>query len=165
MTIDVLPWTVADRDDVIALIVGIQQGEFDLDIDAERQPDLFDIDSAYRTDGGEFWVASDAGEVVATIAVRVFEPGHGTVRKMFVASTHRGASGLASRLLDHLIEWCRSVGITRLTLGTTSVMVGAQRFYARHGFDEIDVSALPERFPLMAIDTVFFTRELEPIAI
>ncbi len=160
MTVVIRPWVSTDRDAVIAFIVDIQQGEFALDIDAERQPDLFDIETAYRGHGGEFWVALEQGRVVGTVAVRQFAPGHGTVRKMFVAPTHRGAVGLAAQLMEHLVSWCRARHLDRLTLGTTSAMSTAQRFYARHGFESIDRHELSADFPVMDVDSVFFTRSL-----
>ena len=62
------PWEPADRDEVIALIIGIQRGEFNLPITPSDQPDLADIARFYRAGGGEFWVAIYRGSVVGTIA-------------------------------------------------------------------------------------------------
>ena len=88
------PWQPADRDEVIALIIGIQRDEFGLPITASDQPDLDDVARFYRAGGGEFWVASDGRSVVGTIAALKIGEDIAALRKMFVAREHRGASGL-----------------------------------------------------------------------
>lgn len=159
-TID--PWAPGDRDAVTAMIVAIQQGEFALPITADDQPDLADVDAAYRAGGGEFWVAhDDDGAVVGTIAALVFDDDAFAIRKMFVDASQRG-SGLAGRLMTTVLTWAQRQGCRVAMLGTTSVMHGAQRFYAKHGFERIDASALPPSFPRMAVDAVFFRRDLTP---
>jgi GNAT superfamily N-acetyltransferase len=153
-------WTTADGDAVTRLIVGIQRGEFGIEITAADQPDLDDVEGWYRADGGDFWVAVDEDRVVGTIAVLRFAPGMGAVRKMFVAPSHRGESGLASALMAMMIEWSRLAGFDSLFLGTTSVMTRAHRFYERQGFELIPQSDLPVGFPLMAVDSIFYRRRL-----
>lgn len=156
----ITPWTPADRDAVIDLIVGIQQGEFGLSIGVDDQPDLADVEGAYRAGGGEFWVArDDAGAVVGTIAAIAFDDNAVALRKMFVASSQRG-TGLAGALMETVLAWARRQGYRLVLLGTTSVMRGAQRFYAKHGFTEITADDLPPSFPRMAVDSVFFRREV-----
>lgn len=60
----VRPWARTDREGVVALISGIQRGEFGLSITPQDQPDLMDIDGFYRWQGrpgaGEFRVAEAA---------------------------------------------------------------------------------------------------------
>jgi hypothetical protein len=92
------PWDPADHDQVIALIVGIQRGEFNLPITAADQPDLSDITGFYRAGGGGFWVARHHGSVVGTIAALRISKHIAVLRKMFVAREHRGASGPATTL-------------------------------------------------------------------
>jgi hypothetical protein len=89
-------WQACDRNNVINLIVGIQTEEFDLALTAAEQPDLSDVDSFYRSSGGEFWVALDNGAVVGTIAIARFDSTCGAIRKMFVAPSHRGQAELPS---------------------------------------------------------------------
>jgi GNAT superfamily N-acetyltransferase len=153
------PWETADRDSVIGLIIGIQQGEFGLEITAADQPDLAEVDTWYRSGGGEFWVAVDDDRLVGTIAVVVFAPGRGAVRKMFVAPTHRGGP-VANELAETLRSWSLVHGLQSLFLGTTSVMTRAHRFYERLGFKSIPMDELPDDFPLMAVDSVFYRLDL-----
>ena len=140
------PWEPADRDKVIALIIGIQRGEFSLSITASDQPDLVDVARFYRAGGGEFWVADHSGSVVGTIAVLKIGDDVAALRKMFVAREHRGASGLAASLMQTVFGWAEERGIRTIFLGTTAVMGTAHRFYERHGFVSIDPQAA-RQFP------------------
>ena len=50
--LDIAAWCGADRDDVIDLILAIQQGEFELPITLDDQPDLVDPTTFYGARGG-----------------------------------------------------------------------------------------------------------------
>jgi GNAT superfamily N-acetyltransferase len=158
----ITPWTPADRDEVIALIVGIQRGEFGLPITAADQPDLTDVAGFYQAGGGEFWVARHDGPVVGTIAA--IDIGDATValRKMFVTEAHRGGTGLAAHLMGTLVAWARDRGVRTLYLGTIPVMSAAHRFYERHGYTLIEAGELPASFPRMGVDTRFYRKDLAP---
>jgi N-acetylglutamate synthase-like GNAT family acetyltransferase len=153
-------WTPGDRGDVLALILGIQRGEFGLSITAADQPDLTDVFGFYQAGGGEFWVARDNGSVVGTIAA--IDIGDDTValRKLFVARAHRGGTGLAASLMRTLVAWAGGRGVRTIFLGTTAVMSAAHRFYEKHGYTFIDAEELPASFPRMAVDTRFYRRHL-----
>lgn len=155
------PWAPADRDDVIALIAGIQRDEFGLPIAASDQPDLVDVAGFYRAGGGEFWVARYEGAVAGTIAAIKIGDDFAALRKMFVAREHRGASGLAGNLMQTLVRRAENRGIRTIFLGTTAVMGAAHRFYERHGFVSIDARELPASFPRMDVDTRFYRRSLK----
>lgn len=166
--IRIVTWAPADRDEVVDLIVSIQQGEFHLPITADDQPDLADVDAGYLATGGEFLVAraptSDRttvvrDPVVGTIAAIVVEPNTVAVRKMFVHRDHRG-DGLATRLMDELVAWARRAGYRTMLLGTTDRMTAAHRFYEKQGFTRLAAEQLPAEFPRMAVDSVFFRRDL-----
>lgn len=145
---------------ILELILGIQRDELALAITAAEQPDLLDIDAAYLADGGAFWVAeTDAARIVGTIATLRVDANTAVIRKMFVAADQRG-TGLADALMDTVVSWARAAGLPMLLLGTTSVMGRAHRFYERHGFVAIDAAQLPDVFPRMAVDTVFYRRDL-----
>jgi GrpB-like predicted nucleotidyltransferase (UPF0157 family)/N-acetylglutamate synthase-like GNAT family acetyltransferase len=158
--IQIAPWTAADRADVIDLIVSIQQDEFDLPITIDDQPDLTDVDAAYRAAGGEFFVARHDGCVVGTIAALVVEDNTIALRKMFVHRDRRGGSGLAATLMETVVAWARRAGYRTIVLGTTDRMTAAHRFYEKHGFTRMAADELPTEFPRMAVDTVFFRRDL-----
>lgn len=153
------PLTASDTAGLAELVLGIQEGEFALAITLADQPDLVDPEGTFRGGGGEVWVAVHGGEVVGSIGVLHADSQHAVVRKMFVRADHRG-TGLAARLLDTAAGWSAGAGFRRLLLGTTGVMHAAQRFYANAGFEQIEADALPASFPRMAVDSVFFARDV-----
>lgn len=142
---------------ICELILGIQQGEFQVPITLDDQPDLLMISSFYQQKGGNFWVALADGEVVGTIALIDCGEGVGCIRKMFVRADWRGKEhGLAQQLLEILETWAREKGIMALYLGTIERLQAAIRFYLRNGFRPVAPEDLPSNFPRMAVDTHFF---------
>jgi N-acetylglutamate synthase-like GNAT family acetyltransferase len=165
MQIEVVPFETRFGVDVVDLIVSIQRGEFAIDITAAQQPDLHDIPAFYQTRSGNFWVALAGGRVVGTISLLDIGSGRAALRKMFIHRDFRGAeAGTARRLLGTLLEWARAHGVREIYLGTTEKFLAAHRFYAKNGFAEIERSALPPEFPIMAVDSRFFQRRLEAAA-
>ena len=150
-----------DNHGVLNLIVGIQQLEFGVAITAEDQPDLSRIPDFYQTGNGNFWLAIADEQVVGTIAL--LDIGHQQValRKMFVAEAFRGSDqGVAKVLLDQCHEWARKQGVTDIFLGTINVYQAAMRFYAKHGYEQLAKENLPQSFPLIAVDNVFYHKKL-----
>ena len=146
---------------IIDMVLPIQQLEFNVPVTLEDQPDLLDIDSNYYTDGGAFWGATNQNELVGTIAM--LNVGHhtGIIRKMFVKKEYRGKEfGIAHRLLEILISFCKENDIQHLYLGTVDILKAAHRFYEKNGFTEIDVNLLPSYFPRMAADNKFYHLDL-----
>lgn len=159
------------QEGVVALISGIQRGEFQLAITPQEQPDLMDIPGFYvqgRLGPGLFLVAVDGnGAVAGSIALLNIGPdaqgrGQGALRKMFVRADMRG-TGLAAALLDALLGWCRQTGVLEIFLGTTDRFLAAHRFYEKHGFMRVAKDSLPTTFPVMAVDSVFYFKTLTVI--
>ena len=143
------------------LINAIQREEFAIPITLAEQPDLADIEGAYRNGAGEFWVAEAASRIVGTIALIDIGEGGGALRKMFVDKDFRGAEkGVANGLLETLLAHARAKGLARVFLGTTAAFLAAHRFYEKSGFRLVDEADLPETFPRMAVDTRFYVIEL-----
>ncbi|MDH2326667.1 GNAT family N-acetyltransferase [Cereibacter sp. SYSU M97828] len=92
--------------------------------------------SALAAPGISFFVMRDGTEAVAMGAIKV-EGEHAEIKSMHVLSEHRG-SGLAPRLLDHLIAEARNAGVSRLSLetGSQDSFAAARALYARRGFVE-----------------------------
>lgn len=155
------PFHPADRDGVVAMIVAIQRDEFGIPINVEDQPDLQDVPGFYQTGVGGFWVAEHAGQIVGSIALKDIGNSEGALRKMFVARDHRGPeTRLAARLLETLEQSARDQGVRTLYLGTTDKFLAAHRFYEKSGFTRIAPEHLPAAFPRMAVDTVFYKKQL-----
>jgi len=158
----IVPFSPAHADGVVSVILPIQQSEFGIPITLEAQPDLLDIAGFYQHGIGNFWVALEAGAVVGTIALLDIGNRQAALRKMFVASSHRGpAHGVAKALLQTLLAWCHAHSVREVFLGTTSKFLAAHRFYEKNGFRELAKDALPEKFPIMAVDTKFYGLSLQ----
>lgn len=152
-------YTDADKAEVQQLIVSIQRDEFGIDIDLPRQPDLNDILGFYQNGVGNFWVAKSEGKAIGTIALLDIGNSQAALRKMFVDRNFRGKEfKVGQRLLDTLIDHARETKIREIYLGTTAKFVGAQRFYEKNNFTEIDKRSLPEKFPIMSVDVKFYQR-------
>ena len=94
-----------------------------LDLDALRGPDM------------RFWTLWDGGVLAGCGALRLLEARHGEVKSMRTAQTHLRL-GVASRMLDHIVDDARRRGCARLSLETGSMayFAPARALYARAGF-------------------------------
>lgn len=132
---EIVSFTPKFTAEIIAMIVDIQQNEFNLPISAADQPDLSDIENFYQRGNGNFWLALDGRKVVGTIALIDIGNHQVALRKMFVHRDYRGREiGTAHRLLQALFAWTRAKGVRSIYLGTTAKMHTAQKFYANCGF-------------------------------
>lgn len=157
----IVPFLPEHAAGVVSVILPIQQTEFEIPITLDAQPDLSDIPGFYQRGDGNFWIAMDAGRVVGTVALLDIGNRQAALRKMFVASSHRGAEhGVARELLQALVAWCHARGVRVIYLGTTAKFLAAHRFYEKNGFREIARDALPESFPVMVVDTKFYELSL-----
>jgi putative acetyltransferase len=95
-----------------------------LSIDALRVPEI------------SFFVAEDAGAVLGTIAL-ARKDGYGEVKSMFVAPEARGR-GVARRLLSHLEEVARGMGLPLLRLETGNLLEPAIALYTAQGYRRCD---------------------------
>ena len=165
----IVPLSNAHRDLAAALILPIQQMEFNVPITLADQPDLLDLEGAYFRPGGHFWGAFVDGELAGTIGLLV-PPGIGeastpapigVIRKMFVKSAYRGKQWrVAQQLLETLVAYARGSGIAEIYLGTIGVMRAAHRFYEKNGFKRIKKADIPAAFPFMPVDDTFYHLEI-----
>ncbi|GEN50746.1 N-acetyltransferase [Alkalibacterium pelagium] len=147
----------SDQDQVVELILSIQQQEYGVALTAEDQPDLFKVKRVYQTGHGNFWVALYEDKVVGTISLLDIGKGNAALRKMFVAEGFRGATfNTAKLLLDAAKQWASEQEVDAIYLGTTPLFLAAHRFYAKHGFERINQTDLPEGFPVLEVDKLFF---------
>jgi diamine N-acetyltransferase len=63
-------------------------------------------------------------------------PDCGELERIYMARTHQGG-GAGSRLLTETLAWLEKDGPRRLWIGVWSENYGAQRLYARHGFERV----------------------------
>ncbi|WP_088011693.1 GNAT family N-acetyltransferase [Gottfriedia acidiceleris] len=142
---------------VVDLILDIQQQEYNIKITKDDQPDLFTIEDFYQNGNGNFWVALSGDKVVGTISLLDIGNQQVALRKMFVDKEYRGAKfNTASLLLNNAINWANEKSIKAVYLGTTPQFLAAHRFYEKNGFTCIEVTDLPEEFPVMKVDKRFY---------
>ena len=151
------PFVPQDALAIAEVILPIQRNEFDIPITLEAQPDLADVSGFYQQGAGNFWVAEVDQSVVGTIGLLDIGSKQAALRKMFVAAPYRGKEhGVAQRLLETLLAWSASRNFQTIYLGTTDLFLAAHRFYEKNGFKEIERGLLPDRFPIMSVDTKFY---------
>lgn len=94
-----------------------------LNLDGLRRPDV------------TFWCAWDGPVLAGFGALRQIDPAHGEIKSMRTAATHL-RRGVASRMLQHLIDVANARGYARLSLETGSMAYfePARTLYASFGF-------------------------------
>ncbi|EPD5572473.1 GNAT family N-acetyltransferase [Vibrio parahaemolyticus] len=82
-----------------------------------------------------FWTGWDGEQLLGCVAMSQLEDGHAELKSMRTTSSAR-KQGVASRLLNHVIEQAKHQGIQRLSLETGSMAFfePAHRLYEKHGF-------------------------------
>ncbi|GAA1840242.1 GNAT family N-acetyltransferase [Actinomadura bangladeshensis] len=95
-----------------------------LDLDALRSPDV------------TFWTVMDGEVVVGCGAIKRLDAAHGELKSMRT-SPARKRSGIASRLLGHVITEAERMGFARLSLetGSDDFFLPARRLYEKFGFE------------------------------
>ena len=63
-------------------------------------------------------------------------PGDGEIQRLYILQGHQGG-GRGTLLLNTALEWLERDGPRTLWIGVWSENYGAQRFYARHGFETV----------------------------
>ncbi|MFR9789023.1 GNAT family N-acetyltransferase [Streptomyces sp. MB22_4] len=116
-----------------------------LDLDALRRPDV------------TFWSAWEDDAVVGCGAIRRLDARHAELKSMRTAPT-RTRSGIASRLLGHILTETERLGFTRLSLetGAADFFLPARKLYEKFGFDYCDPFADYRPDP----NSVFMTKAL-----
>jgi hypothetical protein len=149
------PFEVCYQKQIEALVLAVQNDEFKLNIKAQHQPDLPDLNKFYKENGGEFWVAVDTTDtVLGCIGFEKLDQTNGALRKMFLKKEVRGDKQLrlAQRLYDALLEFAISCGTKLICLDTPLVAHAAHRFYVRNGWTLIPIEQLPSTYKLPKID-------------
>lgn len=98
-----------------------------LDLDELRKP------------GVTFWTVKDGGRLVGCGAIKALDQEHAELKSMRTAPVRR-RSGIASRLLEHILTETRRMGFLRLSLetGTGAFFRPARRLYENFGFTYCD---------------------------
>ena len=146
------------KESLIGMILYIQQQEYQIPITREMQPDLEVIGEFYQQGNGNFWIGVQEEQVMGSVGLIDLGEGMGALRKMFVAENWRGRDiGLSAKLLQEVFAWAEKKGFQEIYLGTTEKFKAAHRFYEKNGFCQMAKEDLPPIFPVMAVDTRFYS--------
>jgi putative acetyltransferase len=107
-----------------------------------------------------FWTAWDGETLVAVGALKQLSADHGEVKSMHTALAVR-RKGVGSAMLQHIVAFARSRGISRLSLETGSwdYFQPAVALYRRHGFIECQPFADYVEDP----NSIFMTLDLRTV--
>jgi putative acetyltransferase len=83
-----------------------------------------------------FWSVWDGSRLAGCGALKELDSRHGEIKSMHTASSHL-RKGVASALMEHLLDVARQRGYRRLSLetGAMEAYVPARSLYARFGFE------------------------------
>lgn len=159
MSVHIEPYSGNYDDQIIALILGIQNGEAKIGLTLAEQPDLREIRRSYQQNGGEFWLALSGGQVVGTIGLMLREEHCAILKKFFVKKEFRAQKvGLA--LYQELLEFARRSGVRHIILDTPSVARASHRFYEKAGFRRIGAPELPVAYSYPDRDSLLYLLDL-----
>ena len=91
---------------------------------------------ALRAPSITFWTGWEGDELLGCGALKQLEPSHGEIKSMRTAAAHR-REGVASRLLEHIIQEAERRSYRQLSLETGSMEAfrAARALYASYGFE------------------------------
>lgn len=98
----------------------------------------------------DFYVVKEEGEIVGVAALHVLWEDLAEVRSLAVLSEHQH-KGIGGFLVEKCMEDAKSLGI-----GKVFTLTYRPGFFNRHGFTEVDKSALPHKVWKACLDCVHF---------
>ena len=98
--------------------------------------DLHRIEVEYIEAGGEFYVGTIDGRIVAMGALKRLTDTEAEICRMRVLPDHQ-RRGLGTRILSKLEKRARELGFRTLTLETPAGQVAAIRMYTKAGYEEV----------------------------
>ena len=98
--------------------------------------------AALADPGQAAWIAEADGEAAGYALAGAcalphpdVTPGCGELKRLYVLGTHQGQN-LGARLIEPALAWLDAKGATPVWLSVWAHNAGAQRFYARYGFEK-----------------------------
>ncbi len=102
--------------------------------------DLHRVEAEYIATGGEFFVGTASGRIVAMGALLRHSADRASIRRMRVHPDVQ-RRGLGSQMLSALEQRAAELGFQILTLETTVQQVPAIQLYSRSGYEEVGRSS------------------------
>jgi DNA-binding MarR family transcriptional regulator/N-acetylglutamate synthase-like GNAT family acetyltransferase len=97
----------------------------------------------YREGRDNGWIAEVAGAMAGSVLITDEGDGLSRLRLLYVEPMARGR-GIGDHLVDLCLSFAREVGYTAMTLWTHTVLTGARRIYAAHGFEIVAIETHDE---------------------
>jgi GNAT superfamily N-acetyltransferase len=136
--------------------------EYNLHLDVEvwieeTMTDMFSQPGSYVV------LAYEGPETTGLGCLRKIGDEMGEIIRLYVRPAFR-RKGIGREILECLLQEARSMGYTRIRLGTnTKFMKAAQYLYRSYGFREIAVYPESEILPEEWVDSLFFEKDLEEL--
>jgi len=99
--------------------------------------------------GQGVWLLEDGGAAVgyvhagpSTLPNPAVAPGDGEIKRLYVLASHQ-SGGWGGRLFEVAERWLLEGGAPAIWIGVWSGNQGAQRFYARRGFEQVGEHTFP----------------------
>jgi GNAT superfamily N-acetyltransferase len=131
LSVDIVRFEPEHAAGFAALVVDTLR-EFGFEPDAELDRDLDDPAGTYAA----LWIATAAGVVVGSIALRDLGDDSYELKRMYLHSSWRGR-GVGKRLLATALEWARANSARVVRLDTTERMFAARGLYESVGFVQV----------------------------
>lgn len=135
----------ASRDDVAGVIalIGRVFTEYGFIYDpATEVPDLLHFERHYQAPHGGFFVVRPADVVVGSVGVERLDADTAELHRLYLDAAWRGR-GTGQALVEVVLDWCRTAGISRLTLWSDTRFDRAHRLYDRMRFRRTGERVLP----------------------
>jgi GNAT superfamily N-acetyltransferase len=116
-------------------LIGAIWAEYDcvLDVESEETYLLAPVEY-FHARGGEFWVAEENDEIIATVAVLLLDAKTAELKTLYVAKDFR-QKGLGEDLTKLAVEFARRKGASEMILWSDTRFTKAHRLYERLGFE------------------------------
>jgi GNAT superfamily N-acetyltransferase len=147
-------YQAADREAVWNLhVIGLEQvGAYREE--AHWYDDLHAIEDVYLAHGGEFLVGLLDGQIIAMGALKRTDQERAEIKRMRVHPGVQGR-GYGTLILQALERRAHALGYRVLHLSTATILLPAQQFYHKLGFQETG-----ERQTIGAFTEIFFEKQL-----
>jgi putative acetyltransferase len=136
MELNTRPTVTADAPGIYRLLAEVYR-EYDCEFDLLRdETHLLAPGPFVRARGGEFWVVEQAGEILATAAVKLHSRDTAELKTLYVSPRLR-RQGWGRRLSEMVIAYARAKGCRRIVLWSDTRFLDAHRLYMSMGFRQL----------------------------
>jgi N-acetylglutamate synthase-like GNAT family acetyltransferase len=155
--VEIMEYSDDYKQQVKDLIFDIAENELKRHSKSGR-PDLDNIGEIYQTKKGNFWIATENGEIIGTIALKDMGEDRGDLWRFYVRKDMR-RKGVGGKLFSTLKEFALENGYKKIFISTQGTQEAANKFYIKIGAKRTE--APPKDFPHSSNDKTFYELDLE----